>query len=758
MREFARIFQTQPGFAGAVVLVLALCTGANCAFFTVVNALMLRPLPFPHSEQLVELSVPERRARLDDFQRARSIELAGEFTAWNFAVAGSDGVRMAYTLRTTADLIPLLQLRPAMGRSLTRADFDAHVVMLGHDYWRSLGARPDIVGQNLILDGEPYAIAGVLSPDFFLSVRDAKLVVANLRTPGRTIARLRPGVTAAQAQAELSTIVPGGRAEVTSIARAFYSHDYDPFVLLLATAGFVLLITCANLANLQLVRGLARRREFAIRSAIGASRGRLVRQLAAESTALALPGAALGLLLTRIFHDAILKLIPGHVSRRLSGADALTLDWRVAAFAGGVGLLTVLLFGLLPAMGALRFDVMARLRDAGRGSSSERRRFGQWLVAVEIALALMLLAGAALTFKSLTRLERQYLGFRPEGVLRAMTDFPAAHYPTPQSKAALFREVERRISAIPGVVHTGIVAPQAFPFGGPRVRGARFEISGKPDLEPRAEVYYANPAYLDAIRLPLLRGRWFNNGDTLGTPPVAVLSETVSRRYWGTEECIGRRVRFDSWVTVIGVVGDIKNPIAEDWQPTAYRPFAQGPFSGATLLIRTSAGALTVAQSVRRELHAIDAAAPEFRLVNPLDEAVADYVSPQRFTTTLMAVFAAVALALAAAGVYGVMRYWVASRTGEIGIRVALGAGRASVLRLVLGRALVAAACGVAGGIASAVALRKVIAAELIGVSATDPVVLAAVSSVLFAVAMAAAWGPARKASRIDPSEALRSE
>jgi putative ABC transport system permease protein len=683
--------------------------------------------------------------RIEDLQRARSIESAGAFEPWNYAVTGVDGVRMQYTLRVTADLIPLLGIRPARGRALTRSDFGANAVLLGHEYWRSLGARPDIAGQTLILNGEPYTIIGVLPADFFLGVRDARLVVPNLRAGERTIARLQPGVTMAQAQAEIASLSPAGRAELIPLARALRSSDSRPVLLLLATSALVLLITCANLANLQLVRGLARRREFAIRTALGASRARLIRQLAGESAALAAAGAALGLALTRALHDVILALLPANIGRRLSGADPLALDARVLAFTAGVGAVTVLLFGLLPAVSSLRSQCATR----------DRRRFGQALVTGEMALALMLLAGAGLTFKSLTRLETQHLGFRPEGVLRAMADFSAAKY----------HEIERHLRGLAGVAEVGMVAPQAFPFGGPRVRGARFEIFGNPAMEARAEVYAANPAYLEAIRLPLLRGRWFTAADTASSPPVAVLSETVARRYWGHEECIGRRVRLHAdrpdsvWATVVGVVGDVKNPIAEHWQPTAYRPLAQTPSRGATLLIRASvADPLLLAPAVRRELRTIDPTAPELRIVARLDDAVRDYVSPQRFTTALLAVFAAVGLALAAAGVYGVMRYWVASRTGEIGLRMALGAQRSDVLRLVLLRAAAAAACGVAVGLAGALALRRVMAAQLVSVSAADPLVLSAVAAVIFAVALLAAWAPARRASRIDPAEALRAE
>jgi putative ABC transport system permease protein len=765
MRQTLRAFKGQPIFSATVVLVLGLSIGLNSALFTVVNALLLRPLPFPHSEQLVEISIPEPHSKIAGFEGARSIESTGAFLPWSFAVAGPDGVHMTYGFRVTPGLIPLLQFRPARGRALAQGDFGSNVVMIGYEYWKRLGARPDIAGQTLSLDGQPYFIAGVLPADFFLEVRDVQLVVPNLAAGGRIIARLRPGFTPATAQAEIATLVAGSRAEVTPLARALQSNDSRPVVFLLAAAGFVLLITCANLANLQLVRGLARRREFAIRTAMGASHGRLILQLTGESALLAAAGASLGLLITRTIHDEILFILPLNVARRLAGAEALALDARVFVFTAGIALLTILLFGLLPAQSSLRFDVMARLRDAARGSSRERRRFGQALVTVEIALALMLLAGAGLALKSLTQLQNQYLGFRPEKVLRAMTDFSTIRYPRSEQKVALFEDVCNRIQRIPGVAGVGIVAPQAFPFGGPSVRGSPFEIFGQPGVEARAEVYAANPGYLDSIHLPLRRGRWFTDADTMSSPQVAVVSESVARRYWRDEECIGSRVRLNSgrdnndWTTIVGVVGDVRNPVADHWQPTAYRPFAQTPSSGAVLMIRSSFGdPRSLAPPVRRELHAIDSTAPEFRIVAPLDVAIGDYVSPQRFTTVLLTAFAIIGIALASAGVYGVMSCWTASMTGEIGIRLALGAQPSHVARLVLRRATIAASFGVAGGLAGAVALRKVTATQLIGVSASDPVVLGCVALVLLGVALLAAWLPAVRASRIDPVEALRSE
>lgn len=761
MQSSLRIFRTEPGFAIAVVLALGLCLGINSALFTIVNALLLRPLPFPESERLVEVAVSGERVGADMLEAARSLEAVGAYVPRNFAVADSDGVRMVYGFRVTPQLIPLLRIQPAHGRALTADDAAQRVAMIGYEYWRSLGAPPDITGRLMKLDGETYSIAGVLGADFFLGVRDAALIVPGLPAGGRTIARLRPGVTAIQAQAEISSLAPNGTVQVTPLRLAMRSSDSGPVLLLLATAGLVLLIACANIANLQLVRGLARRRELAIRTAIGASRARLTALLAGESAALAIAGAAAGLLLTRILHGAILATLPANIMRRMNGADALALDYRVLSFTGAVAAAAVIAFGVLPAVASLRFDVLSGLRETTLGSGKARQRWGRALVAAEIALAVTLLSAAGIAFRSLVTLETHFLGFRPQGVLRAMVDFSATRYATPEQRVALYTEIERRAGAIPGVASVGVLAPQVFPFGGPAVRGARFTIAGRSDLEPRAEVYTANPAYLDSIGLPLLRGRWFNESDRLASAPVAVLSQTLAQRYWGSRECIGDQVQFGEGapVTVIGVVGDVKNPIAGHWQPTAYRPFAQSPSTGATLMIRAASGQpLALAQAVRRELRAIDSTAAEARLVASLDAAVRDYVSPQRFTAGLLAFFAVAGLMLAAAGVYAVMRYWVASRTPEIGIRVALGAQRSDVVRLVLERAVTAAATGAAVGIGGALAMRKAMSAWVTGIDANDPVVVIGAAAFLLATATVAAWFPARRAASIQPAEALRAE
>ena len=432
-------------------------------------------------------------------------------------------------------------------------------------------------------------------------------------------------------------------------------------------------------------------------------------------------------------------------------------------FTAAISLLAMLFFGLTPAVSALRQNLIVSLREASSGATRRGRRFGNWLVTGELALTLVLLMGAGLTLKNLVLLQRRDLGFRADHVLRAAVDLLPARYPEARQKRAAFAEIVRRVEALPGVETAGLVAPQLFPFGGPAVRGAVFEIEGREDVEPRAEVYTANPQYFRSVRIPLLKGRFFTEEDTAESLPVAILSECVARRYWPAEDPIGKRVRLDprrpdsTWATVVGVVGDVRNPVGRDVQPTAYRPFTQNPYTGAVLMIRTAGDPMALAEPVRRELHAMDPTAPEFRAAS-LEMAVADYYSPQRFTTGMLGFFAVVGLLLAAAGVYAVMRCWVSAHVSEIGIRMALGADRHDVVRLVLRQAGKPLLLGVAAGIGAAWSLQSVIASELHGVSALDPSVFATVAVVLMAVAMLAAWFPAYRAAGIDPLVALKHE
>ena len=641
--------------------------------------------------------------------------------------------------------------------------------MLGYDYWRRISGNPQIIGQSLTISGQPHTIVGVLPAGFSLSVRDGNLFVPGSGPDRRVVARLKPGVSAAQAQAEVTGIVrsfdartaaAADRTRVTPLSEAFRNSDANTVLLLQATVAMVLLITCANVGNLLLVRAGARRKEIAIRTAIGAGRVRLFGQLMTESALLAVMGAVVGLLLASWSLDWLQTQLPANMGRRLRGADGLSIDATVLAFTAGLSVLATFLFGLAPTITSLRTDVITVLREA-TASTPRRHRLGQALLAGEVALALMLLIGAGLTLKSLIGLQNANLGFSPDSVLRATFELQRPRYTPAEQRFAAYTEIIERIERLPGVEDVGALAPQVFPFGGPAVRGALFSIQSRPGETARAEVYVANPDYFRTVRIPLLRGRLFTDQDTAGSTPVALISEIVAARYWGQADPVGSVIRLQSddpdspWVTVVGVVGNVRNPVGANAQPTAYRPYAQSQSAGPILMIRTTGDPMAMADAVRREIRAVDPEGSEVRVAD-LQRAVRSYVSPQQFTTSIIGFFAAVGLLLAAVGVYGVTRNWVGARTFEIGVRMALGAQRADVLQLVLGSAARTAVLGIALGIGGALALQRVIASQLFGVSPTDPAVFIGVAAFVSAVVLIAALLPARWATRVNPLLALR--
>jgi putative ABC transport system permease protein len=770
VRHAARILAGQPGFTVTVALALGLGIGANCALFSVVNSLMLRPLPYRDTAQLVEIELPQRRPPLEAFQTTQSFSGVAAFVAWGHTVQGPQGATNLYGFFVSPNVFSVLGVDAAIGRVFA-PDEHQSVVMLGYDYWRRTSGDPGIVGQTLTISGQPHTIVGILPADFSLSVRDGNLFVPGSRPDTRVVARLNAGVSAAQAQAEVAGIIRGfdpqapaatDRTRVTPLSDAFRNSEANTVLLLQATVAMVLLITCANVGNLLLVRATARRKEVAIRTAIGAGRARLFWQLMAESALLAVLGAAVGLVVATWSLDWLQAQLPANIGRRLRGADGLSIDATVLAFTVGLSVVATFLFGLAPALTSLRTDVIAVLREA-TGSTPRRHRLGQALLAGEVALALMLLIGAGLTLKSLVQLQRADLGFSPDHVLRAMFELQRSRYPTTEQRYAALTEIIERVERVPGVELVGAVGPQVFPFGGPAVRGAPFTIQGRAEETARAEVYVANTDYFRAVRIPLLKGRLFTDQDTIGSPPVALISEIVAARYWGQSDPLGSVIRLQSedpdspWVTVVGVVGNIRNPVGAGAQPTAYRPHAQSQATGTVLMIRTTGDPMGIVESVRREVRAADPQAPPVRVAD-LERSVRSYVSPQQFTTSIIGFFAAIGLLLAAVGVYGVTRHWVVARTFEIGVRMALGAQRADVLQLVLGNAARTAAIGIVLGIAGALALQRVIASQLFGVSATDPVIFAGVAAFMSAVVFMAALLPARLATRVNPLLALRRE
>lgn len=774
LRFAARLLWKSPGFTAVVAGSLAFGIAINTLLFTVVNGLFLRPLPYREPDRLMSINQPRRTFPLEELRQAQSFDGVTAFIARNFPVTSDGSTRLLYGCRASANLFSVLGVQPELGRTFAPDEDGKPVVVLGYEYWRKLSGDPKIIGQSLVIGEVSYTVIGVLPADFTLWFRDANLWIPYRMTEGRAFARLRPGVSLAQAQTEASAIVsalpaePGADPRASStrlipLATDLLPGDNSTIWLLQAAVALVLLIVCANIGNLMLVRANARHREFAIRAAIGAGRAQVLRQLATEGAILGALGGVGGLLLAKASMQLVRTTLPAGIARVLRGADGLAMDYRVLAFAAGISIAAVLLFGVAPAIGSLRIDVLTCLKGGTRGPTREHRRFGSLLVSAEVGLALMLLIAAGLTLKSLAGLNRQYLGFSADHVLRVAVDLQPSRYPHPEQFEAFFSNLVERLEALPGVESASAYGPQFFPFGGPRVRGSLFEIQGQPGAEARAEVYTAGPKYFRTVRIPLLRGRVFTDADKASAAPVAVISATVANRYWGGRDPVGHLIRVDlnradsPWVTVVGVVGDVRNPIGLDVQPTVYRPFAQAPRNGGLLMVRTASDPLALAPEIRELIHTADATVPDPRIAS-LETGVADYISPQRFTTSIFGGFAAAGLLLAAMGIFGVTRYWVGVRIPEIGVRLALGATKSDVVRLVAGAAAKLVVMGVLGGLAGAVAVERWMASQLYGVTATDPAVLGIAALTMGLVAMAAAFFPARSAGRIDPLTALRQE
>ena len=514
LRHGTRILKAQPGFTAMVVLALGLGIGANCALVHGRQQPAAASAALPEHGRAGRARVPQRRPPLEAFQTAQSFAGVAQFVTWGHSVQGPQGATNVYGFYVSPNLFAVLGVDAAVGRIFS-PDETQGVAILGYDYWRRTSGYPNIIGQTLTISGQPHTIVGVLPAGFSLSVRDGNIFIPGSGPDGRIVGRLAPGASTQQAQTEIVGIMRGfetqtpaavDRTRVTPLSRAFRNTDANVVLLLQAAVTMVLLITCANVGNLLLIRASARRKEVAIRTAIGAGRARLFWQLMTENALLAIMGTAVGVLLASWSLDWLQTQLPANLGRRLRGAEGLSIDGTVLAFTAGIAVLSTILFGLAPAITSLRTDVISVLREA-TGSTPRRHRFGQALLAGEVALALMLLVGAGLTFKSLVGLQRADLGFSPDHVLRMMFELQRPAFTTTEQRFAAYNHIIDRVERLPGVEEVGAIAPQVFPFGGPAVRGALFTIQGRADDSARAEVYVANPAYFRAVRIPLLKGR-----------------------------------------------------------------------------------------------------------------------------------------------------------------------------------------------------------------------------------------------------------
>jgi putative ABC transport system permease protein len=780
------------------MLTLALGIGANSAIFTLINAALLRPLPFPDPERLVLVwedtsmfglkdspvaigNYVEWRARNHAFQRMGALERV------TFRLTGTGEAQQIPGSVVTADLFPTLGVQPILGW-LFREDEDlpgtAKTALLSDGLWRrEFGGDPQVVGRTVEINDEKYVVAGVMPPGFRFPDNNSEIWVpagtryspSEFSNKGRhnfmVVARLKPGVSLAQANEDIGAIARRLEREFPQTnlkVGAFVAPLRDHFVADLRTTlavlggavGFVLLIACANIANLLLSRASNRRREVAIRTAIGANGWQVARQLLTENLLLAGGGGLCGLAMAVWGVKFLAKMMPTGIA----AMSAVTVDMRVLAFTLAVSLLTGVAFGLAPAFEMLRVDLQQMLKQGGgrQGTTAGSRAMRRGLVVSEVALAFLLAMGAALFMQSFARVRGMDPGFRTVNILTMKTPLSGRQYRDPAKRTAFYDQVLERVSSLAGVVSAG------FTNGIPLIQKGDvngFTIEGRPRLAgnvfSNANYRIVTRDYLRTIGVPLREGRYLDAHDTADAPPVTLVNEAMKRKFWPNDTAIGKRFRFgDShpWVTIVGVVGDIhqsgleKPPSAEMYLPAAQDPT---PLSG--LVIRTMADPKGLAQAVRREIRAVDKDMP-ITDVATMEQVLDREVLQRRVQMLLLSIFAAVALLLASLGIYGVLAYLVSQRTQEIGIRMALGASPRDVLLAVAGQGMGLSVAGVALGVAAALALTRVVSRLLFGIAASDPATFLAVSLLLLVVALAACYVPARRAMRIDPIVALREE
>ena len=779
-----RMLWKNPGFTLIAVVALGLGIGANTAIFSVVNAVLLRPLPYKDADRLVYigLSLPDYK----DVEESNQVfDGMAVFASNQYNLAGTENAEQVLGAIVSTNFFPLLGTAQ-LGRTFTPADDQEPLAVISHDLWqRRFGAAADVLGKTLSLSGKPHTIVGVMGPEFQFPNSQFKVWVtfgsAMSATPEqaqnrqlrifRSIAHLKPGVTLPIAQADVDAISnrlqqqypdsnAGVRLRVVSIYERLVGDVRPALLIILGTVGLILLIACANVANLLLARTTAREREIAIRSALGAGRWRVVRQLLTESVLLATIGGALGVLLAAWSID----LLPALGAQDIPRADAIRIDMPVLLFTLGASLLTGILFGLAPALQSAKVNLNESLKEGGRDSvgGSRGRRLRGALVVAEVALAVVVLIGAGLLIKSFSRLLHVDAGFRAENLLTMNINL--SNYKEPQKRAALVNQLLEQIKRIPGVEVVG--GATGLPPQTPQ-RATSFEVEGLPNLNPDESGSYfiaATPDYFRALETPLTAGRAFNERDTGSAPPVVIINQSLARRLFPDKEAVGQRLKLVNpeqqadWREIVGIVGDIKYSGLDDpGESTIYTPFAQTPFLWSYFMVRTTHSPAGINASIQRAVSAVDENLMAAR-IQPMERLVSEAVAQPRFNALLLAIFAGLALVLATVGIYGVISYSVMQRTREIGIRMALGAQGSDVLKLVVGQGMILALLGVCVGLGAAFLLTRLMASLLFNVSATDPLTFVMIALLLAFVALVATYIPARRAMRVDPMVALRYE
>ena len=800
LRYALRLLAKSPGFTAVAVLTIALGIGPNTAVFSMVNAVLLRPLPYPDSGRLVMLwetwkvrgfdQLPvDGPAFLEWKQSSRSFDdMSPAFTIPEYGfnlTAGGDPERVQGA-QAGANFFDVMGVKPEIGRGFLPEEDQAggrRVALLSHAFWqRRFGADRGVLGRSIGLDGESYTVVGVLpgGVEGLVKVDLWVPIARNLAADSRgnhnfgIMARLKRGVSAAQAQKEMDVIAkrlerehPDSNAGIGVRVIPLLELAAGPLrpalMVLLGAVGLLLLIACANVAGLLLARGSARQREIAIRSAIGAGRARVARQVLTESVLLSAMGGVLGLALADWCVAAARRLVPDLLPR----LQAMNIDLRVLAFTLGVSVLTGAFFGLAPSLRAARTDLIATLRESGgRGSiAGGGMRLRSALLTAEIAISLVLLAGAGLLERSFLRVTAIRPGFTAGQVLTMHLALPDQKYGDPQQRVAFYRRVREKVEAAPGVRSMGLinVLPMRAHFLDLRVSVSPFKVEGEADppkgLEPTADFRSITPGFLRTMGIAMRSGRAFDEHDTSDSKPVALINETLARRYFAGRSPVARRLRTQSVTReIVGVVSDVRlNGLEQNLEPAIYVPLEQNPWLLLSLVVRSAGEPEAVAAGVRRAILEVDSEQPVAD-VRSMQQVVDDSLIVRRLSTWMMGAFALLALALAGVGIYGLVSYSVAQRTHEIGLRVALGASAGDVLRMVTGRSLAIAGVGIAIGLPAALAASRLLGGLLFGVGAMDPLVFVLVPLVLAAIAALAGYLPARRALRIQPTTALRYE
>jgi predicted permease len=797
LRYSVRMLLKKPSFTAVAVLALAIGIGANSAIFSVVNAILLRPLPYRNFQRISmiwmdnpKLGVTEDWHSYPNYidykEQNQTFEDMAAFNDRIFNLTGAGDPVRVVGVWASASLFSVLGVEPALGRSFTEGEEEPGkdlVVVLSNGLWqRRFGGDPGIVGQAINMNGANRTVIGVMPASFAFPEKRTEVWIPLALTPQRkqartlisfkAVGRLKPGISIAQAQADLGPIAKRIDDEYFQSEYGINlvklsdqeTHKVRPALLiLLGAVAFVLLIACANVANLLLARAAIREKEIAIRLALGAGRSRIVRQLLTESAVLGIVGGAVGLLLAVWGLDALLALSPADVPR----LDQTGIDIRVLAFTLAVSLLTGLIFGLVPALQASNADLNDALKEGGRGTTGGMRgiRIRNLLVVSEIALSLVLLVGSGLLIRSFIRLQQFELGFNPEHLLTMRIQLPGSKYREPNQIAGFYKQLLERMEAKPGVQSAGAIS-SIFLTDTPQ--STSFTIEGRPAFTGMESIEVpfdsVSTDYFRVMGIPLLAGREFDEHDAIGTTPVAIINQTFARRFFPGEDPVGKRYVYggpspeNKWITIVGVVADMRRTgFDRPVRPETFLPQFQNPANALTIVARTSGDPASLAGALRDEVWAIDKDQSVFD-IKTMRQTLSEMLSQRRFNTLLFGIFAAVALILAAVGIYGVMSYAVAERTHEIGLRMALGAQTSDVLNLIVRQGMRLAIIGLAAGLAASFALTRVMSTLLYGVSATDPLTFILIPVVLAGVALAACFVPARRAMRVDPMVALRYE